>query len=75
VAQRVVTDIACRVEEIRDYPDAGAPRDHVRPGLRAVIKHNYVAYYHVTSTEIVVLRVLHGSRDIDAIRAEGGFDT
>lgn len=34
-----------------------------------------VAYYLATQTEIIVVRVLHSSRDIDAISAEEGFDT
>ena len=74
MARRVVSDIAARIEAIRDFPDAGAPRDHIRPGLRAVIKHNYIAYYRATGDEIIVIRVLHGSRDVEAIATGGDFD-
>jgi len=41
--------------------------------LRAVFKHNYAIYYLPRDGELVVVRVLHGSRDLDAIVEEGGF--
>jgi len=74
VARRIIGEIMGRLEEMRDFPEAGSPRFHVRQGLRMVVKHGYAAYYIVTGAEIVVVRVLHGSRDVDAVRAEGGFD-
>jgi plasmid stabilization system protein ParE len=33
----------------------------------------YAIYYLQRGDEIVVVRVLHGSRDVDAIADEGGF--
>jgi toxin ParE1/3/4 len=64
-----------RLEQVRQFPESGALRHHIRPGLRMVAKYPYVAYYLATQTEIIVVRVLHSSRDIDAISAEEGFDT
>jgi toxin ParE1/3/4 len=75
IAHRIVSDIAARIGEIREFPEAGARRDHILPGVRVVIKHNYVTYYRLTPTEIVVLAVLHGSRDVEAIVSEGGFES
>jgi toxin ParE1/3/4 len=70
IARRVVRDILARIEAIRRFPEAGSPRDHVRPGLRAVIEHNYVAYYTLVCGEIIVVSVLHGSRDVEALLAD-----
>ncbi len=39
-----------------------------------VIKHRYCGYYLVRPTEMVVLRVLHSSRDVGAIADEAGFE-
>jgi len=39
-----------------------------------VIKHRYCGYYLVRPTELVVLRVLHASRDIGAIAREAGLE-
>jgi plasmid stabilization system protein ParE len=33
----------------------------------------YGIYYLARADEIVVVRILHGSRDVDAIADEGGF--
>jgi toxin ParE1/3/4 len=42
------------------------------PGLRAHFYGNYVIYYRVTGTEIIIVRVLHGLRDATAaFPAEG----
>jgi plasmid stabilization system protein ParE len=35
--------------------------------LRAIIEHNYVVYYLLKDGEIIVVAVVHGSRDVDAI--------
>ena len=34
----------------------------------------YAIYYMVTERELIVVRVLHGARDIVAIANEGGLD-
>jgi plasmid stabilization system protein ParE len=39
-----------------------------------VIKHRYCAYYMVTPIEVVVVRVLHEARDVDAISNDAGFE-
>ena len=41
----------------------GAPRDYLSRGLRALVHKRYVIYYRATHTEIVIVRVAHGSRD------------
>ncbi|MBN9559577.1 MAG: type II toxin-antitoxin system RelE/ParE family toxin [Alphaproteobacteria bacterium] len=73
IAHRIVSGILARLNELRDFPETGARRDHIAPGLRIVIRQNYVAYYKATETEIVAVRVLHGSRDVGAIAGRGGF--
>jgi plasmid stabilization system protein ParE len=65
----VVKDILARIEALRRFPKIGSPRDHVRRGLRAVIMHDYVAYYMLIRGEIVVVAVVYGSRDVEAFLA------
>ena len=45
----------------------GPRRDHLVPGLRAHFYEDYVIYYVVTDTEIIIVPVLQGSRDVKAI--------
>ena len=49
------------------HPEIGAKRDHLVPGLRAHFFRDYVIYYTITDTEIIIMRVLHGSRDVERI--------
>ena len=74
IAHRVVHDIIARLNNALDFPEAAPARDYVQAGLRVVIKHNYAAYFSVSQTELIVLRVIHTARDIDAVLTQGGFD-
>lgn len=51
----------------------GAARDELAPGLRVVFHARYAIYHIVFEREVVIVRVLHGSRDILAIARQGGF--
>lgn len=59
--------------QIAAMPGIGAPRDYDNPalvGLRVVPVagfKNYGIYYLTTSEAVIVLRVLHGARDLDSI--------
>jgi plasmid stabilization system protein ParE len=52
---------------------SGAPRPHLAPDLRVVFYEKYAIYYLPLPAEIVIVRVLYGSRDIASITDEGGF--
>jgi plasmid stabilization system protein ParE len=41
--------------------------------LRVVFYEKYAIYYLPRPDEIIIVRALHGSRDIDSIADEGGF--
>lgn len=41
--------------------------------LRAIFHSPYAIYYLLTETEIVIVRVLHGARDVVAIATQGGL--
>jgi toxin ParE1/3/4 len=45
----------------------GRTREELGPGLRSVVLEHYVLFYRVTATAVEVLRILHGTRDIDTI--------
>jgi len=55
-----------KFEEILQTPGLGAPRDYVRPGLRACPAGAHMIYYRETATAVDVLRVLHQQIDPDA---------
>jgi toxin ParE1/3/4 len=50
------------------HPNIGRARDRdLRPGLRSFAVGEYVIIYRIHEDDVLVLRVLHGSRDIAAL--------
>ena len=66
-ADRLLDDLLERAHFHAQHPLAGRPRDDLVPGLRSFVVRPYVAFYRVAEDTIEVVRVLHGSRDIDSI--------
>ncbi len=52
---------------LAQWPHSGRARDDLRVGVRSIVVKPYVAFYRVNEATVEVVRVLHGSRDIDAI--------
>jgi toxin ParE1/3/4 len=68
IADRVVDAIADRFFLLARYPNMGRARDHdLRPGLRSFPVGEYMILYRVEGEDIVILRVLRGSRNIEAL--------
>lgn len=44
------------------------------PDMRVTFHGSYAIYYTPTTSEIVILRVLHGARDAAALAERGGFN-
>jgi plasmid stabilization system protein ParE len=55
------------------FPFSGAPRPRLSEDLRVVFYKKYAIYYLSGPDEIIIVRILHGSRDIASIVDEGGF--
>lgn len=55
---------------IGQHPESGVRRDYGRSALRGLRMigipnfENYLAFYRVTESEVQIIRVLHGARDI-----------
>jgi toxin ParE1/3/4 len=43
------------------------------PGLRVTFRGAYAIYYMPLPDAIVIIRVLHGARDVAALAERGGF--
>jgi len=42
----------------------GPARDYLAPGLRAHFHRQYVIYYRATEDALIIVRVVHGGRDL-----------
>jgi toxin ParE1/3/4 len=68
VATRVVEGITDRFWLLARYPHVGRQRDEdLRPGLRSFPADDYVIIYRIEEDVVLILHVVHGSRDIAAL--------
>jgi toxin ParE1/3/4 len=56
-----------RFEMLASMPQTGRTRDELEPNLRSFPEGSYVVFYREIGQGIEIIRVLHGSRDVDRI--------
>lgn len=66
IARRFIETIAARFEVLAEHPQLGRQRNDLRQELRSHPVGNYVIFYRIVDNDILVLRVIHGRRDISA---------
>ena len=50
----------------------GRPRDHdLGPGRRSILFRSYVIVYRLAGSDAVILRVIHGRRDLSCMSFDG----
>jgi toxin ParE1/3/4 len=70
VADRLIDAITERFFLLARHPALGRARDEdLRPGLRSFAVGQYVIVYRADEGDVVILRVLHGRRNIPALFA------
>lgn len=70
VADNRLEVINASCERLSQWPFSGRARDELRKGLRSVVVRPHVVFYRVRDTNVDIVRVLDGRRDLDAIFAE-----
>ena len=69
-ADRLIESLYSRFGLLGKYPRAGRRRDDLRPGLRSFPVGNYVVFYRVEGDDVLIQRVVRGSRDLEALLGE-----
>ncbi|MDR3791750.1 MAG: type II toxin-antitoxin system RelE/ParE family toxin [Terracidiphilus sp.] len=71
IADRLIDSLTERFLLLVQHPHTGRARDEdLRPGLRSFPIENYMISYRIEGAGVLILRVLHGSRDLPSILAE-----
>jgi len=70
IAERLIDSITDRFALLGKYPHIGRRRDDLRQGLRAFPVGRYLVLYRVDGDDALILRVVHGRRDLDAVFQE-----
>ena len=67
-ADRLIESITRRFLLLASWPHMGRLRDDdLRPGVRTFPVGNYVIAYRLEGNDVLILRVLRGSRDIEKL--------
>src|ERR1700722_16098674 len=64
IADRLIDSIAQRFHFLSNQPYSGRTRDELKPGLRSFPVGQYVIFYRLVLPDVLILRVMHGRRDI-----------
>lgn len=66
-ADHAVDIIGERFITLADYPRAGRARGDLGRGLRSFVADDYVIVYRIVRGDVVILRIVHGRRDLRAM--------
>ncbi len=58
---------------MQSFPLMGVSREKLAPGLRVLFHRDHAVYYLPQIDEIVIVRVLHGARDVASLAERGEF--
>lgn len=71
-ADRLVDALTARFVLLSAYPRAGRRRDMLRPGIRSLPVAPYVVFYRIEGDDVLIQRVVRGSRDLESLDFESG---
>jgi toxin ParE1/3/4 len=66
-AARFTDAIVERCEALRSFPERGAPRFDVRPGLRTLPFRRVTITYAVKGRQVVIVGIFYGGQDYESI--------
>jgi plasmid stabilization system protein ParE len=69
-ADRLVDSITARFLLLSKHPRVGRRRDDLRTGIRSFPVGNYIVLYRIEGDDVLIQRVVRGSRDLEALLRE-----
>lgn len=66
-ASRLIKQITRKFTVLRDYPQMGREQHKLLVNLRSFTVKGYIIFYQPFESGIEILRVMHGSRDVESI--------
>jgi toxin ParE1/3/4 len=67
VAQRYLNRLRSYCRRFDAFPERGTRRDDLKPGVRTIgFERRVTVVFAVFETEVIILRLLYGGRDIEA---------
>lgn len=66
-ADALIDLIVDKADVLSNSPEVGRSREEVAAGVRSFPVGRYVIFYQIIDRGILILRVLHGARDVDGL--------
>jgi len=63
-AEKYLLEIEEAFQSLLLNPTSGKTRNEIKQGLYSFPKDNHIIFYRLSDTHIIIVRILHGSRDI-----------
>jgi len=60
-------------EQLLTFPFAHPELPQLAAGLRVTFYEGYAIYYQADEQAVILVRVLHGARDLTGLATQGGF--
>ncbi len=73
-AERFIDAVHEQFGRLADHPGMGRAREELAPGLRSIQEGKYVIFYRSLPDGVLIIRVLHGSRDARRVFKEPNAD-
>lgn len=70
MAEVILAKINKKCQQLATFPSAGRKRDELSPNLRSAPVDAYLIFYRVLETEISIIRIVSGYRDLTALFQE-----
>ncbi len=68
--EKLVSELENKCKYLVKFPNIGRSYQTIRPDLRGISCLGYIIFYRVSKTSIEILRVIYGSRDLEALFSE-----
>jgi toxin ParE1/3/4 len=66
-AESFIRELGAKIRSVAVQPLIYPSRDEWQAGLRSALHHRYHIVFRIDNGSVVILRVLHGARDIEAL--------
>jgi toxin ParE1/3/4 len=66
-ADRLIDRIVTRCQDLADHPQLGPARTEIAPEARGLVIGDYLALYRVDGVNALIVRVVHGARQLKAL--------
>ncbi|MGK7892776.1 MAG: type II toxin-antitoxin system RelE/ParE family toxin [Xenococcus sp. (in: cyanobacteria)] len=66
-ADKVIAEIIQRFPRLAEFPEMGRERTELAAGMRSLTVGRYIIFYRPGKLGVAIVRVLHGSRDIEGL--------